>query len=109
MFRMDFLFKAGKGYEDLLDLVRSNPRFVFSVHREDTTDKRRRLARVKGWARLRHDRYRHKGEVKLVKDHGRCFAEITDNSGGLQVVGAWVSWLASNAGDIVHGVDIRYE
>lgn len=109
MYRMDFLFKSGNGYEELVDLIRSNPRFVFRVHREDTTDKRRRLARVRGWVVLRHRRYGAKGEVKVIKDHGRCFAEITDDTGSLQVVGSWVSWLASNASELVHGVDVRFE
>ena len=93
MYKVDILFRSGKGYDELPGLIYGNPRYVFKVWKEDTTDKRTRKSRIKGWARLRHSRYWEKGEVKLLKANGRCFAEITDETGGLQLVGSWVSWL----------------
>ncbi len=44
----ELLFCDGKGYEDLVLLLQSNPRFVFKIHTEDRTDRRTRQARLKG-------------------------------------------------------------
>jgi len=106
MFRVEFLFKAGAGYDELLSLLRSNPRFVFCVHSEDSIDKRTKKSKVKGWARIKHKQ--HHGEVKLAKDSGRCTGEITDRSPAMKLTGAWVSWLANNASELIYGVDVRF-
>lgn len=107
MFHVDYMFRAGKSYDDLLDLIRSNPRYVFFIHAECRRDKRTKKARLKGWAKIHHKK--HEGEVKLIKERGRCFTEIDDMSGGHQLLGAWLAWLASNAADLVYGVDVRFE
>jgi hypothetical protein len=103
---MDFLFKAGKGYEKLVKLIRSNPRYVFSIFREDKADKRTKKAKLRGWVEVRHKQ--HAGVIKLVKEEGTCFAHIDDESGGLKLIGAWTSWIASRAGDLVSGLDVRF-
>ncbi|MGD9850434.1 MAG: hypothetical protein AB7T38_04120 [Nitrospirales bacterium] len=44
-----------------------------------------------------------------MKRHGVCRATITDTSGGLKLIGAWTSWLGSNAPHLISGLDLRFE
>ena len=39
-FEIDFLFKAGTGYDDLVRLIGSNPMYVFEITKQDKIDKR---------------------------------------------------------------------
>jgi len=39
-FQLDFLFKAGAGYDELVALIQSNPRYVFVITDRDKIDKR---------------------------------------------------------------------
>lgn len=104
-FHIDILFVGGAGYDELVARIEANPRYVFSVARQDHTDKRTRRAHLRGWAEIRHKQ--HAGSIRLVKNRGVCRAEVDDESGGLKLIGAWTSWLASNAADLIHGLDIR--
>jgi hypothetical protein len=106
-FHIDILFKNRAGYDELVALIGANPRYVFSIARRDRADKRTRRAHLRGWAEVRHKQ--HAGIIKLIKDRGVCAAEVDDESGGLKLIGAWTSWLASNASDLIHGLDIRIE
>jgi hypothetical protein len=36
-----------------------------------------------------------------------CRAVARDNSGGLKLIGAWTSWVASNASRLISGLDLR--
>jgi hypothetical protein len=105
-FEIDFLFKKGAGYDDLVGLVHSNPRYVFQVSRKNKVDKRTKKARDKGWVELTHKQ--HNGVVKLSKSLGVCRASVVDQSGGLKLIGAWTSWLASNASHLISGMDLRF-
>jgi hypothetical protein len=108
-FEIDFLFKAGAGYDDLVNLIRSNPRFVFEVVKQDKIDKRTKVAKETGWVKVRHKQHKgsHRGTIKLSKNLGVCRASVRDQSGGMKLIGAWTSWLASNASDLVSGLDVR--
>ena len=105
-FEIDFLFKNGAGYDDLLALIRANPRYVFEVSKQDKFDKRTKKARDKGWVEIRHKQ--HIGVIKLSKSDGVCRASVSDQSGGLKLIGAWTSWLASNASQLISGLDLRF-
>jgi hypothetical protein len=106
-FHIDLLFRSGKGYDDLVSRIGENPRYVFGIHKQDQRDKRTRKGRQKGWAEIRHRQ--HAGVIKLVKDEGVCRACVEDESGGLKLIGAWTSWLASRTSDLIYGIDIRIE
>lgn len=105
-FQIDFLFKAGACYDDLVNLIKGNPRYVFEVLKQDKTDKRTRKAKDTGWVLIGHKR--HSGVIKLSKNCGVCRAEVRDESGGLKLIGAWTSWLATNASLLISGLDIRF-
>jgi len=104
-FHIDLLFRAGKGYDDLVARIEENPRYVFGIAKQGKTDKRTKKARLKGWAEIRHKQ--HAGVIKLVKNRGVCRADVEDESGGLKLIGAWTSWLASRADDLIYGIDVR--
>jgi hypothetical protein len=103
--QIDFLFAQGAGYEDLVERIQSNPRFVFYVKKADRIDKRTRRAKVKGWAKIEHKRY--EGAIWLDKSHGRCSAEIEGDETG-EFTGSWVSWIIRNAPDLIYGLDLRF-
>lgn len=92
----DLFFVFGKGLDDLNELLESNVRFVFKIHR--------RKRGKDGWAVWRHSK--HRGDVKLTKQGGTFRGRITDRSEGL-LTGAFLSWIIRNAGDLIHGIDIR--
>jgi hypothetical protein len=104
-FELDFLFKTGAGYDDLVALIQGNPRYVFQVVQQDRIDKRTKKSRDSGWVRIGHKQ--HAGSIKLTKDHGVCRAVVRDDSGGLKLIGAWTSWVANNASELVSGLDLR--
>jgi hypothetical protein len=106
-FQLDFLFKAGAGYDELVALIQSNPRYVFEVTSRDKIDKRTKRSKVEGWVEVSHKQ--HAGAIRLSKNNGVCRASVTDESGGLKLIGAWTSWLANNASDLIAGLVIRFE
>jgi hypothetical protein len=101
---MEFLFRGGAGYDELVERIKSNPKFAFTVAAQARVDKRTTKAKLKGWTKLAHKGYQ--GQVKLVKDQGYCRSEIHDEAGG-KLLGAWTSWIARNASDLVCGMDLR--
>jgi hypothetical protein len=105
-FEVDFLFKHGAGYDDLVTLIQSNPKYVFEVVGQDKTDRRTKKAKESGWVEIRHKQ--HPGAIRLTKNLGVCRASVRDQSGGLKLIGAWTSWLASNASDLMSGLDVRF-
>jgi hypothetical protein len=105
-FQIDFLFRSGAGYDDLIELIQGNPRYVFTISKQDRIDKRTKKAKEKGWVELSHKQYKE-GVIKLFKNQGICRASVTDDSGGLRLIGAWISWLASNASELLAGLDVR--
>lgn len=56
---------------------------------------------------IRHKQ--HRGLVKLSKNSAVCRASVSDQSGGLKLIGEWASWLGSNASDLIAGRDVRFE
>ena len=104
-FEIEFLFRTGAGYDDLVGLIQANPRYVFEVSKQDKFDKRTKKAKDKGWVELTHKQ--HSGVIKLSKSLGVCRASVSDQSGGLKLIGAWTSWLASNASHLISGLDLR--
>jgi hypothetical protein len=106
-FQLDFMFKAGAGYDDLVALIQSNSRYVFEVSGQDKIDKRTTRSKMEGWVKISHKQ--HGGTIKLTKNNGVCQASFTDESGGLKLIGAWTSWLASNASHLIAGVIVRFE
>lgn len=104
---LDHLFMMEKGYDDLVALIESNPRFVFYVFKKDSIDRRTKKSRVMGWTKVRH--VKHAGLIKLTKKNGRCICTIDDKSGGNQLTGSWISWIASNAPHLIYGINLRFE
>jgi hypothetical protein len=109
-FEIDFLFKTGAGYDSLVNLIRSNPKYVFEVFKQDKRDKRTKKAKEAGWVEIRHKQHKnsHRGVIRLTKSLGVCRASVRDGSGGFKLIGAWTSWLASNASDLISGLDVRF-
>ncbi|MDR4494431.1 MAG: hypothetical protein AB7P17_15925 [Nitrospirales bacterium] len=106
-FQVDFIFRSGAGYDDLVALIQANPRYVFGIWKQDKIDKRTTKSRDRGWVEIKHKQ--HSGVIKLSKRHGVCRASITDTSGGLKLIGPWTSWLGSNAPHLISGLDLRFE
>lgn len=105
-FQIDFMFKAGAGYDELVALIHANPRYVFEIWKQDKIDKRTTKSKEKGWVEIRHKQ--HSGVIKLSKTFGVCHASVSDQSGGLKLIGAWTSWLGSNAAHLISGIDLRF-
>jgi hypothetical protein len=105
-FQIDFIFRTGAGYDNLVALIQGNPRYVFEISKQDSIDKRTKKAKQKGWVEIRHKR--HRGLVKLSKSFGVSRASVSDQSDGMKLIGAWIGWLASNASDLIAGVDVRF-
>ncbi len=98
---LDFTFLHDKGLDDLTELLESNPRFVFAIHK--------RKRGKNGWTVWRHKQQRsHRGDVKPMKENGTFRGRIRDVSDG-QLTGAFLSWLVRNAADLVYRVDVRIE
>jgi hypothetical protein len=106
-FQIDFIFRTAASYDDLVALIQGNPRYVFEISKQDAIDKRTRKSKDKGWVEIRHKQ--HAGLIKLFKHAGVCRASLSDQSGGLKLIGAWVSWLGSNASGLISGLDVRFE
>jgi hypothetical protein len=106
-FDIDVIFRTGASYDHLVALIQGNPRYVFEIWKQDKIDKRTKKAKDTGWVEIRHKQ--HHGFIKLSKDSGVCRASVSDQSGGLKLIGAWVSWLGSNASDLIAGLDVRFE
>ena len=105
--KCDLLFTYGNGYDELVELIRGNTRFVFHVVDEAKLDRRRVTSRYKGWVKLAHKSQSKDGYVRLEKKSGRCLMHVVDKSAG-QLTGAWLSWLMRNASDLVYGIDVRF-
>jgi hypothetical protein len=104
-FEIDFLFRTGTGYDELVALIQANPRYVFYISKQDKIDKRTKKAKERGWVEVSHKQ--HTGVIKLSKKLGVWRASVNDQSGGLKLIGAWISWLASNASHLLAGLDLR--
>ena len=104
--RLDMIFKHPNGLDELNDRLVSNPRFIFYLYKDTGRDKRTRLSRLKGRYIWRHKRQGYNGVIKLIKDNGRFWVEIDDQSAGL-LTGAFISWIIRNANDLVAGIDMR--
>jgi hypothetical protein len=104
-FHIDFLFRIGSGYDELVALIQANPRYVFTSRSRISVISAPKT-REKGGG-LKSATNRHNGVIKLSKNRGVCRASVTDESGGLKLIGAWVSWLASNAPHLIAGLDLR--
>jgi hypothetical protein len=104
-FQIDFLFRTGSGYDELVTLIQANPRYVFYISKQDKIDKRTKKAKERRWVEVSHKQ--HTGVIKLSKNLGICRASVNDQSGGLKLIGAWISWLASNASHLIAGLDLR--
>jgi hypothetical protein len=79
-FQIDFIFRTGAGYDDLVALIQANPRYVFEIWTQDKIDKRTTKSKDRGWVEIKHKQ--HSGVIKLSKSHGVCRASVTDESGG---------------------------
>ena len=104
LYTLDIILRQGFSIDHLTDLLRSNPRYIFTCN---ITARRRKTPRHEaknGSYRWHHKKY--EGEIKLNKANGVFWAEVKSSSGA-QLLGALVSWLFSNAKDIVYGLDIR--
>jgi hypothetical protein len=77
------------------------------VSKQDKIDKRTKKSKETGWVELGHKQ--HDGVIKRSKDRGVCRAAISDQSGGMKLIGAWTSWLASNASEMISGIDLRID
>ena len=104
-YSVDIVLREGHTVDDLTSLVLSNPKYVFECNA--TLGQVKRL-RKKPRATYRWKHKRFGGPVKLKKKGGVSSAEVPE--AGVrpgQPLGAFVSWLFTNAGDIVHRLDIR--
>lgn len=98
---LDLTFLHGKGLDDVTELLDSNPRFVFTIHK--------RKRGKNGWTVWRHKQQRsHRGDVKLMKKDGIFWGRIKDRSDG-QLTGSFLSWIVRNADKLVHRIDFRIQ
>lgn len=101
---VDLTFRQGFSIDHLTDLLRSNPRYIFTCN---IPARKRKISRHGAkqitycWFHKKYD-----GEIKLKKRGGIFWAEINSENIG-QLVGAFVSWLISNAKEMVYRIDIR--
>ena len=97
----DLVFVQGKGLDDLNELLKANPRFVFHI----TKRKRGR----EGHAVWQHkQQVTHRGEVKLMQSGGTFRGQIRDRSNGM-LAGAFLGWIVRNAHDLVYRIEFRME
>ena len=98
----DLSFVYGKGLNDLNKRLLSNPKYIFRVH------KRKKMKKGYQWVVWRHKAGRtHPGDVKLFQKDGVFWGEIHDPSGGHKLTGSFLSWIISNADDLIHRIDFR--
>ena len=103
---IDLVLRQGLSIDHLTDLLRSNPRYVFTC---DLPARERKVTRHEAKQityRWFHKRY--EGKIKLRKKGGVFWAEVTGDNEG-QLTGSFVAWLINNAGQIVDRIDIHVE
>lgn len=105
-YTVDIVMRQGFSIDHLTDLLRSNPRYIFTCNPIARKRKTSRHAANKITYEWRHKKY--EGSIKLRKAHGIFWAEVKSDQGG-QLLGVFVSWLFSNAGEMVYRVDIRQD
>jgi hypothetical protein len=106
-YSIDIVLRQGFSIDHLTDLLRSNPRYIFNCNLPARKRKISRHSAKKVTYRWQHKKYKkYGGSIKLRKENGIFWAEVDDENGG-QLLGAFVSWLYSNAGDMVYRLDIR--
>ncbi len=106
-FRAEVFLTRPEAFAEILQLIESNPRYVFRVVERKRFDRRTKKGKNSGAAMLRHKR--HDGKIHFRLEDGFCFAIGEDRSGGSQLLGAWISWLARNASDRVLRFLVRFE
>lgn len=105
-YTIDIILRQGFSIDHLTDLLRSNPRYIFTCNLIARKRKTPRHQAKKATYRWQHKKYG--GIIKLRKADGIFWAEVASDNGG-QLLGAFVSWLYSNAGEMVYRVDIRQD
>lgn len=103
-YTIDIVLRQGFSIDHLTDLLRSNPRYIFNCNLPARKRKTSRHEAKKVTYRWQHKKYG--GSLKLKKENGVFWAEM-DEEDGSQLLGAFVSWLYSNAGEMVYRLDIR--
>ena len=106
MCTVDLILNQGLSIDHLTDLLRSNPRYVFTC---DLPARKRQVPRHEARRityRWKHKRY--EGLVKLKKQDDAFWAEIVAENEG-QLVGAFVSWLINNGRQMVRRIDVHIE
>jgi hypothetical protein len=101
-YTVDIVLRQGFSIDHLTDLLRSNPRYIFNCNIPARRRKTSRHASKKVTYKWQHKKYG--GVINLRKENGVFWAEIEEES---QLLGAFVSWLYANAGDMVYRLDIR--
>jgi hypothetical protein len=96
--------RQGFSIDHLTDLLRSNPRYIFTCNPIARKRKTSRHEANKITYEWRHKKY--EGSIKVRKSHGIFWAEVKSDQGS-QLLGAFISWLFSNAGEMVYRADIR--
>ena len=93
----ELVFVQGKGMDDLNELLKGNPRFVFHIVK--------RKRGKEGWAVWRHkQQVTHRGDVKLIQSRGTFRGQIRDRSNGM-LAGAFLGWIVRNARDLVYRIE----
>ncbi len=93
----DLVFIQGKGLDDLIELLKANPRYVF------TLEKRKRGR--EGHALWRHKQQgSHRGDVKLFQSGGKFWGQIRDHSNGM-LTGAFLGWIVRNASELIYRIE----
>jgi hypothetical protein len=91
-------FRHGYSIDDLNDRLHSNPRYVFAS-KNVSRPKRRKAVYV--WHHPRH------GKLTLKKEAGFSWATVPGKA--TRLLGAFVSWLFSNARDLVGWIEVYEE
>jgi hypothetical protein len=103
-YRIDLILRQGFSIDHLTDLLRSNPKYIFTCN---LTARKRKISRHEAKKVTYHWQHKKYGGVtKLKKEDGIFWAEIESDNGS-QLLGAFVSWLFSNARQMIYRVDIR--
>ena len=93
----ELVFVQGKGMDDLNELLKANPRYVFFMHK--------RKRGKEGWAVWRHkQQVTHGGDVKLFQSGGTFWGQIRDRSNGM-LTGAFLGWIVRNAREMVYRIE----
>ena len=105
-FMVHIHLRHGFAIEDLTDLLRKNPKYVFTY--EDTLLKLRRFRnKPKATYHWKHKQYG--GPIRLKKREGVFWGEVPESKvrGPGQLLGAFVSWLLVNAPNMVYRLDVQ--